>query len=360
MPISRRTAFKSILSGLYFVKTLEYAYARPANARFPFSILDVEPRAGKSLDNTDAFEKAISVASREKLGSVWLPPGEYPARRLKLQNSVFLHGGGRGATIISALPSEDPAFVTMDEGPVLYSGLRNLTVKGGTPAMATNAGQWGVQLIGVAAKEGVHHGGLWWSHFEDLEVLHFDRGLALEGGGQDFMVPHQFFSMRDMLVMLPGSAIGPNLLMSGQVAQGLFEQCQFDSVSKHKSPAVHITHNAGGTVAPALHHFDVCTLQTAGLGFLIDRAQNITVSNSWFENDDAGVRVTNEAFEINIIQNRFANSGDENPAISFEPSTSGVITGNLFAGARTHETIRIAPEAKVVSDEGAIIWGAKK
>jgi hypothetical protein len=332
----------------------------PRNSVHPFSIFDVEPNAGKSIDNTKAFDRAIELASREGIGTIWIPPGEYPIRSLRLRGGVILRGSGRGATVISALASSEPAIVTLDEGPVLYSGLSGLTLQGGSVEKATNPGQWGMQLKAAPAPQGRPHGGLWWSHFEDVGVNNFDRGIALEGGGKSYLLPHQFFSMRDMQVIMPMSAVGPNLLLSGQVNQGMFQQIHFDSLSTLVSSAIHLMRDSSGEVGPGLHHFDLCTVQSVPLGFLIDSAQNITISNTWFENDGAGVHVLKDSFAINILQNHFANAGQDAPAIRFDDGTSGSVRENLFAGPRTRGTVEIARSAKVQCDDGTIIWGAQK
>jgi hypothetical protein len=323
-----------------------------------FSLHDVEPRAGKSLDNTEAFAKAIEVVHQRRLGTLWIPPGEYPLRTLQLRDCVVLRGAGRESTILQALAGNDPGLVTIEQGPVRHTGLASLTLRGGTREKAKNEQQWALRVVARAAPFGYPHGGMWYSRFEDLSIEYFDRGISLEGGGNTYLLPHQFFSMRDMLVDLPRSASGPSLLMSGQVAQGLFQQCLFDSAGLLNAPAIHLRLDEGGHLAPSLHHFDVCTIQTARLGVLIEQAQNITISNSWFENDHAGIQVAQGSYGINITGNRFANAGESAPAITFEQDTTGTIDGNVYAGDRTRETTHIASDAKVSRDGGTSIWGA--
>jgi hypothetical protein len=323
-----------------------------------FSLHDIEPRAGKSLDNTEAFAEAIEVVHQRRLGTLWIPPGEYPIRTLQLRDCVMLRGAGRESTILEALACNDPGFVTIEEGPVRHTGLANLTLRGGTREKANNEHQWAIRIVARAAPSGYPHAGMWYSRFDDLNIEYFGRGISLEGGGNSYLLPHQFFSMRDMLVDLAGSASGPGLLMSGQVAQGLFQQCMFDSAAPLNEPAIHLRLDEDGHLAPALHHFDTCTIQTARLGVLIEEAQNITISNSWFENDHAGVRVAQRSYGINITGNRFANAGETAPAITFEHDTTGAISGNVYAGNRTRETTKIASDAKVSRDGETSIWGA--
>jgi hypothetical protein len=164
--------------------------------------------------------------------------------------------------------------------------------------------------------------------------------------------------MRDIVVDLAKSASGPTLSISGQVAQGLFQQCLFDSASLLDKPAIHLRPDNDGDVAPALHHFDVCTIQTARLGILLEQAQNIALSNCWFENVHASIRVAPGSYGISITGNRFANAGEAAPAITFESDTSGTISGNVYAGDRTREPAHVASDAKVSGDGGTSIWGA--
>jgi len=327
-------------------------------ARNFFSLDDVEPRAGEAIDNTDAFAKAIDVAHQHRLGTLWIAPGRYPLRTLQLRDSVMLRGAGREATVIEALSGEDPALVTIEPGPVRYTGLTGLSLQGGAPQKATNPKQWAMQLVARPAAVGYPHGGMWNSYFSDFGISHFDRGIALEGGDEGYLLPHQFFSMRDMFVDLAASASGPHLEMTGQVAQGLFQQCLFDSASTVHGPAIHLGSASGGQLAPCLHHFDVCTVQSAQIAFLIEGAQNISISNSWFENDQSGVKIAKDSYGINLTGNRFANAAESGPAIQFDDDTSGSLRGNLYAGDRTRQRRRTSAKANVSADNGTSIWGA--
>src|SRR5690348_14882133 len=103
--------------------SMQSATAAGATPRTFFSLYDVEPRAGQSIDNTEAFAKASEIAHEERLGTIWIPPGHYPVHSLRLRDAVVLRGAGREATILEALPGEDPALVTMEPGPVRYTGL---------------------------------------------------------------------------------------------------------------------------------------------------------------------------------------------------------------------------------------------
>jgi hypothetical protein len=355
--LSRRLFWR----GAMHVPSLVSRPVAAADSRSPqmwLSLHDVEPRAGKSLDNTEAFARAIEAVHQRRLGTLWIPPGEYPLRSLQLRDCVAVRGAGRESTVLQALAGNDPGFVTIQRGPVRHTGLVGLTLRGGTREKAKNAQQWALYVVARAAPSGHPHGGMWYSGFEDLNIENFDRGISLEGGGNNYLLPHQFFSMRDIVVDLAKSASGPSLSMSGQVAQGLFQQCLFDGASLLDKPAIHLRPDNGGDVAPALHHFDVCTIQTARLGILIEQAQNIALSNCWFENVHASIRVAPGSYGISITGNRFANAGEAAPAITFEPDTSGTISGNVYAGDRTREPAHVASDAKVSGDGGTSIWGA--
>jgi hypothetical protein len=355
--LSRRIFWRGIAPTAWLL-SLRPARAVTATPRNFFSLHDVEPRAGRSIDNTEAFAKASEIARQQRLGTVWIAPGVYPIHTLQLRDSVMLRGAGREATILEALPGEDPALVAMEPGPVRYTGLVGLSLRGGRRERANNPRQWAMRLVAHPAPIGYPHGGMWNSCFSDIEISHFDRGIALEGAGEGYLLPHQFFSMRDMIVDLAGSASGPHLEMTGQVAQGLFQQCLFDSATDIKGPAIQLSSPSTAGHAPSLHHFDVCTVQSAQIAFLIEGAQNISISNCWFENDRSGVKVAPGSYAINLTGNRFANTGDSAAAIEYEDGTSGTLRGNLYAGARTRQKKRISPNSDVSADQGTSIWGA--
>jgi hypothetical protein len=355
--LSRRLFWRGMAPSAWLL-SLRPATAASAMAPSFFSLYDVEPRAGQSIDNTEGFAKAIEIAHQQRLGTLWIPPGHYPLRTLQLRDTVVLRGAGRESTILHAMRGEDPALVTMEPGPVRYTGLVGLSLRGGQREKANNPGQWAMRLVARPAPIGHPHGGMWNSYFGDIGILDFDRGIGLEGGAEGYLLPHQFFSMRDMIVVLAGSASGPHLEMTGQVSQGLFQQCLFDSAMTVEGPAIHLGSPSTGQLAPALHHFDVCTVQSAQIAFLIEGAQNISISNSWFENDRSGVKVARGSYGINLTGNRFANSADSAPAVEFEDSTSGTLRGNVYAGDRTRQRMRISANSNVSVDKGTSIWGA--
>jgi hypothetical protein len=354
--LSRRSFWRGIPPSAWLL-SLRPAKAATAPASF-FSLYDVEPHAGPSIDNTAAFANAIEIAHEQRLGTVWIPAGRYPLRTVQLRDAVVIRGAGRDATVLEALRGDEVALVTIAPGPVRYTGLVGLSLRGGQREKANNPRQWAIRLVASPAPVGYPHGGMWNSCFSDIEIMDFDRGIALEGGEEGYLLPHQFFSMRDMVVDLAGSAIGPHLEMTGQVAQGLFQQCLFDSARAVDGPAIHLGSRSTGQHAPCLHHFDICTVQSAQLGFLMEGAQNVTISNCWFENDRSGVKIGPHSYGINLTGNRFANAADAAPAIEYADDTTGTIQGNLFAGVRTRQQMRISMNARVSNDQGTSIWGA--
>jgi hypothetical protein len=354
--LSRRSFWRGIPPSAWLF-SLQPARAATAPGSF-FSLYDVEPRAGSSIDNTAAFAKAIEIAHEQRVGTLWIPAGHYPLRTVQLRDAVVIRGAGRDATVLEALHGDDVALVTLAPGPVRYTGLVGLSLRGGRREKANNPRQWAIRLVASPAPVGHPHGGMWNSCFSDVEIMDFDRGIALEGGEEGYLLPHQFFSMSNMVVDLAESAVGPHLEMTGQVAQGLFQQCLFDSAAAVDGPAIHLGSRSTGQLTPCLHHFDLCTVQSAQLGFLIEGAQNVSISNCWFENDGSGVKIDRDSCGINLTGNRFANAADAAPAIEYADGTTGMIQGNLFAGDRTRQQMRISVNAKVSSDQGTSIWGA--
>jgi hypothetical protein len=317
------------------------------------------PCAPDEPDCTERLQAAIDSASARKTGALLLEAGEYRIRTLALKSNVRLIGAGRGATVIRALPSAEPGLISITRGPVVHSGLSNLRLVGGSAKAIVNPRQWAFYAAAQAAPEGLPHGGLWWSSFDQLYVEGFGQGFAFFGGESDHLLPHQFNELNEIVVILGENATGPGLLLSGQVSQFSFRQVQLDGRTYVDGASIRIVKPFLSKSGPSLHHFDVLTAQGVAQAAEIDGGQNILFTNCWFENDDGGILVKSGSQAIEIDNCRFANAASKRPAIEFENGTSGSIRGNIFAGERTRRTVAIADGAQVADTGNTLIWGAK-
>lgn len=194
------------------------------------NITDIISSKQPMADYTEVFEAAILKQHRNRLGDLYVPAGVWPLRTLTLRDSVRLRGAGRNATILKALPSDAPGFITLATGPVRSSGLSNLSLDGGSPDKATNPNQWAISLISRAEQQAeIPNGGLWSSEFDGITIYNFSRGIELVGDRtRKYMLPHQFLSFRNIVSQLSKDLVGPILRVAGQVDQVMFQQCLFD------------------------------------------------------------------------------------------------------------------------------------
>ncbi|SON54767.1 Pectate lyase superfamily protein [Hartmannibacter diazotrophicus] len=315
-------------------------------------------------DITDLLDDALEECSKKRLGAVVLPAGEYYAKSIKLRHNTKLIGMGASSTrLIARSRSEASAFLTIDEGPVVRSGAKGLSLIGGTNAKPFNPGQWAFHAEArpePGAK--LAHGGLWQSLFEDIEIRGFSQGVHLDGGGSSTLLPNQFLSFREFFVFLTPEPTGPSMKVTGQSAQTIFQQCQFDCQgSRSPYPTVEIgPSERSGRVAPAVLRFEVCTFQNARYGALLKNTQNVSFETCWFEQLDGGVEVGEGCSAVTIEGCRFANAGNIDPAVSFAPGTQGAVRSNVFAGKETRVSRRFGAKADVVDENNSFFWGAGK
>jgi hypothetical protein len=336
--------------------TLHGAYGRQVRAGGIVSFSDFV--GTKKLDDyTELFQEALDQVSRRKAGVLLVPPGIYPLNTIKLPTGVVIEGAGRSATILSARVSEENGFVTLEPGPILNSGLRRLTLRGGTPLAPTNKGQWGARLISSAKPTGKPHGGLWWSVFQEVSIESFDNGFWLESGGDNYLLPHQFGSMRDVVIYGNRESPGPGFRLTGQVNQFDYSQLHIDNFHK---VGIELLQSSSGKTSPKLHHFDMTTVQSADVAVSVVGAHNVSLSNCWFEGNGRGVYVYKDSFGISVRDSRFANSGKTGPAIEFEDGATGVIAGNVFAGRDTIKTAAVPTDGRVLVENNTTIWGANE
>lgn len=312
-------------------------------------------------DITDLLDGALEECSKRRLGSIVLPAGDFFAKSIKLRNNARLIGRSPDATnLIVRNNSTEQAFLTIDEGPVVRSGLQSLRLQGGERGRPINPGQWAIHAQ-ARPRQGakIAHGGLWQSVFQDVEIRGFSQGVYLEGGGGANLTPHQFLSFRDFFIFLPHGPTGPSMKITGQCAQVIFQQCQFDCPGFRSTfPQVEMGPGAGGRVTPAVLRFDVCTFQNGRHGVVLSNNQNIAFNTCWFEQLDGGIDVGEGCAAVTIDGCRFANAGNVDPAVSFAPGTQGALRSNIFAGKETRVSRSIGSGANVVDENNAFFWGA--
>jgi len=328
--------------------------------QYGLSLLDVAPAAGELQDNTDSFASAIDFAYRNALGTLFIPAGTFPLRKLVLRDTVKIVGSGRNATVLQSLPSSEPGLVVLDDGPVRYSGLTGLTLQGGAAGKANNPAQWAIWLKG-AAKVGQDkaHGGLWWSEFRDLSIQTFDNGIFLNGGGKSYLLPNQFLTFSNIICYAVSAATGRTLKIVGQNAQILFQQIQFDFLGgASATTSVQVGGESPDAINPSIVHFDVCTFQNALQAVSVRGAQNVAFTSCWFESDGGGIVAMESAVGISIANSRFANTGFAMGAVNFSDNSTGTVIGNVFAGTRTNKTILVANGAQVVQMGNTLTMGA--
>jgi hypothetical protein len=356
----RRFVGLGLGAGLLGAVAPSFAAVPAIPKQYGLSLLEVAPDASELIDNTDSFANAIDYASRNGLGTLFVPAGIFPLRKLVLRDSVKIVGAGRNATVLQALPSAEPGLVVLDGGPVRYSGLSGLTLRGGVPDKATNPGQWAMRLQG-SAKEGLDkpHGGLWWSEVRDLAILSFDNGIFLNGGGKSYLLPNQFLTFSNIICYAIAAAAGRTLKIVGQNAQILFQQVQFDFMGgAAATTSVQVGGDSPDAINPSIVHFDVCTFQSARQAVSVRGAQNVAFTSCWFESNGGGIVALENAAGISIANSRFANTGDAMGAINFSPKTTGTVISNIFAGVRTSKTVVVGDSAQVVQIGNFSILGA--
>lgn len=332
------------------------------------NITDIISSKQPMADYTEVFEAAILKQHRNRLGDLYVPAGVWPLRTLTLRDFVRLRGAGRNATILKALPSDAPGFITLATGPVRSSGLSNLSLDGGSPDKATNPNQWAISLISRAEQQAeIPNGGLWSSEFDGITIYNFSRGIELVGDRtRKYMLPHQFLSFRNIVSQLSKDLVGPILRVAGQVDQVMFQQCLFDHWKRSLTKDFELQSSAlcvelgevGGENMPLAIHFDVCTFQSCRQAVEIAMAQNVLFTSCWFEELAKGIIVAKDGVGISILDCRFANAAAQGAAVQFSAGASGRIQGNVFAGKRTRQSIIVESGADVSVDANRLEWGA--
>jgi hypothetical protein len=90
----------------------------------------------------------------------------------------------------------------------------------------------------------------------------------------------------------------------------------------------------------------------------VANGQNISFASCWFEQLFAGIHVSDNSVGVTIEDCRFANAARNRPAGEFDGKYHGSVTSNVFAGAQTKVSVRVAPECKVALSNNIQTLGA--
>ncbi|MCP3472148.1 glycoside hydrolase family 55 protein [Bradyrhizobium sp. CCGUVB1N3] len=362
-----RIGRRSFMSGLFATAASLPAQSGVTPLRSLF-LTDLVDDLKPGTDITSSLDMALQIAMDRKIGEVVLPAGEYLVQSIKMRSRVKLKGLGRGSTRLKAVPGYTGSFVVLGNGPIIHTSIEGMTLVGGTPAAATNPSQWAIDFEATAVPGSVPpNGGFWWSALQDVQLIGFSRGVRLQGGAVpgNYQLPHQFVSVRDFVVFLSKDAMGPALKITGQVAQFVFEQCQFD----HNGGIGDLTlveigrvgdSSASAGPEPSLLHFSVCTFQDARQAVIMAHSQNVSFDSCWFEQLQAGIQVGKDSVGTTISGCRFANAASAQPAVEFLDNAHGTVSSNVFAGARTKSSIRVASSSRVTQTNNIQTLGASE
>jgi hypothetical protein len=156
-------------------------------------------------------------------GEVRVAPGTYVGD-VMLYNGISLVTAG--ATIKATPGSTAKGVVTIAPGPVTAMTFEGFRIEGNG-----NAGQGGIYAEGRARPAPAYgDGGWWYSRIKDITIVGVSgRGIWLRGGGTTYMLPHQFLVFEMVRVFMDVAPNKEALVLSGQVGQIDFIQCEFDT-----------------------------------------------------------------------------------------------------------------------------------
>ena len=297
------------------------------------SVRDFGALGDGRTDDTEAIQRTIDAVSREQSGAVFVPPGRYRIRSLTMRHGVAIQGVGAKASMLEALPSDAPALISLDDGPVQFADLRALRLVGGRAGQAINPGQWAVHYEARPIDEPPFHGGAWFTSFDTVYVTDFDNGLWFEAGASGYLLPHQFNRLNNVIVTINATPAGRALLCHGQCNQFDYTACVFDRRSWSEGINIELGSGMPDANTPKLHHLNLVTAQRATTALAIRGAHNVTVENCWFENLHQAIDASGEAEGLLITRCRFANAAGDGFCARFGPRAHGAFTDNLVAGA---------------------------
>lgn len=271
--------------------------------------------------------------------TIFFPNGTYYLdETLILKNHVKILGGP-GTMLVPTDDAKYDYMIEMGEGPIVGCEIDNLFLD-----LTSKEGIGGIHFKG----HGKSTGGIWLSTFKNIVIkLVKGNGIFLEGGiPPNYNFPNQFLTFENVTVVRAKDNDEDNandydynsLRITGQQGQLTFINSTFDGNSNgnHNNRGVNIyigkkdNKNTNGS-GSAVISFINCTSQDSEYGVVIERSENITFDNCWFESLHKAIDVRNSN-AINILNNRFANAAGHGSLKSGFPANEGVciISENSF------------------------------
>jgi hypothetical protein len=146
---------------------------------------------------------------------------------ITLRDGISVIGAGSNMSTIKApVGSTAPGAIQIADGPVTGMQFSGFRIEG-----SGNAGQHGMYIFARSSPAPAYpHAGWWYSRCVDVTVVNFlGRAIWLRGGGSTYMLPHQFLVFEMCRFFTSVAANTEALVMSGQVGQIDWIQCEFDS-----------------------------------------------------------------------------------------------------------------------------------
>lgn len=160
-------------------------------------------------------------------GKIMVAPGTYN-EIVTLANGISVIGSGSGAsTIKPPAGSNAKGIVMIGAGPItgmMFEGFRIEGIPG-------NPNQCGIYAEATARPAPAYgDGGWWYSRVKDITIAKTTgRGIWMRGGGTSYMLPHQFMVWEMVRVFMDVEVNKEALVLSGQVGQFDWIQCEFDT-----------------------------------------------------------------------------------------------------------------------------------
>jgi hypothetical protein len=297
-------------------------------------------RGDDQEDDTVAIQRAIDQAAEDvTVGrQIFLPAGKYYVSSLVLRNNTSLRGEGpRHTTIRPLAGSNAPYLLTIQDGPLLGIELADLFFEAAAPA---NANQGVMRFTAQADNSPAEHGGIWYANFRRLRLRGFDGvNIWLEGGTEDYQLPHQFIHFEEVNVFRACSDTSVSLRLSGQVQHVSLVNSSFDTFlgcTSGTNVEIGVTDNPGGKTGNI--QFINCSVQKGDLGIDLIRAENIIFNQTWFENLNRTIRV-DLGKRIFIERSDVRNAALLGPVLEVISNQADVVFRENYVLGTTHSLI---------------------
>ena len=278
-------------------------------------------------DDTNAIQNAVNYAKTIK-GTVYFPKGTYLVDGIGMKDGVSYLGENQSVNIKGKSNSTKPGIFYIDDAPVQYISMKNLTISG----HENNEVQNGLHLEAIEQSIPAYTGGIWYSVFENIHIGSVNsKGIFLEAIDKRGDLANQFLTFINVKVFRPGLKNTERCLVAnGQLGQTKFINCSFDSLNKSKSPL---------GLSPGINveldgisdmSFDLVTIQNSEIGIKGGTwVTSFNVENCWFENIGQSIVLGASSF-INVHSNHFANACHTEQGTGYCLRIDGNGSGNFY------------------------------